>query len=276
MSPLDLRRVVDQAVQLHRLARMKREALEAMGVPGGAADRAGLAANFERALASLWVAFQPIVSASRRTVYGYEGLLRTREATLSEPQQVLDAAEQLDSLGRVGRAVRRSAAAAVREADGHPTLFVNLHPTDLYDPELVDERSPLVAIAESVVLEITERAALASVDDTRARVAELRRLGFRIAIDDLGAGYSGLNSFALLEPEVVKLDMGLIRDIDTSPVKRKVVGSMTSLCKDMGMLVVAEGVETADERDTLVALGCDLLQGFLFARPGLPFPSVRL
>lgn len=98
-------------------------------------------------------------------------------------------------------------------------------------------------------------------------------MGFRIAIDDLGAGYAGLTSFATLEPELVKLDMSLVRDIDKNPMKEKLVRSMTALCKDLGMLVVAEGVETTRERDLLVELGCDLLQGFLLGRPAPAFEA---
>jgi EAL domain-containing protein (putative c-di-GMP-specific phosphodiesterase class I) len=154
------------------------------------------------------------------------------------------------------------------------TLFVNLHPEDLLDPHLVHAGSALSRLAESVVLEVTERASLGRVDGVRRKVAELREVGFRIAIDDLGAGYAGLTSFAQLEPEIVKLDMTLIRDIDTSPMKQKLVSSMTALCKEMGMLVVAEGIETAAERDSVIDLGCDLLQGYLFARPGRPFPGI--
>jgi EAL domain-containing protein (putative c-di-GMP-specific phosphodiesterase class I) len=101
----------------------------------------------------------------------------------------------------------------------------------------------------------------------------LRAVGFRIAIDDLGAGYAGLTSFALLEPEIVKIDMTLTRGIDQSPVKQKLVRSMSTLCREMGMTIVTEGVETRDERDTLLAIGCDLLQGYLFARPAKGFPK---
>jgi EAL domain-containing protein (putative c-di-GMP-specific phosphodiesterase class I) len=140
------------------------------------------------------------------------------------------------------------------------------------DPDLVAPESALASIAGSVVLEITERASLDNVENVRSRVRTLRELGFRIAIDDLGAGYAGLTSFALLEPDIVKLDMGLIRRIDIKPVQQKLVRSMTSVCKDMGLLVVAEGIETVEERETVIDLGCDLLQGFLFARPGPPFP----
>jgi len=95
-----------------------------------------------------------------------------------------------------------------------------------------------------------------------------------VAIDDLGAGYAGLSYFAQLTPEVVKIDIALVRDIHKEPVKRKLVGSLTSVCKELGMLVVAEGVETAAERDVVAELGCDLQQGYLFAKPGPPFPPV--
>jgi len=125
------------------------------------------------------------------------------------------------------------------------------------------------------VLEITERASLDQVKDVRARVAALREMGFRIAVDDLGAGYAGLTSFALLEPEIVKLDMTLVRDVHLSSTKQKLVRSMTQLAHDMGMMVVGEGVETVEERDSLIHLGCDLLQGFLFAKPNVAFPTVK-
>jgi EAL domain-containing protein (putative c-di-GMP-specific phosphodiesterase class I) len=152
-------------------------------------------------------------------------------------------------------------------------FFVNLHSRDLLDDSLFSAKSPLSAIASRVILEITERASLDEVKDARQKIAELRRMGFRIAIDDLGAGYAGLTSFATLEPEFVKLDMSLIREVDKSRTKEKLVYSMASLCKDLGMTVVAEGVETAAEREVVVAVGCDLLQGYLFAKPGKPFPD---
>jgi EAL domain-containing protein (putative c-di-GMP-specific phosphodiesterase class I) len=113
------------------------------------------------------------------------------------------------------------------------------------------------------------------IPEVQGKVAQLRDLGFRIALDDLGAGYAGLTSFTQLEPEFVKLDMSLIRDVHTTPMKQKIVRSMVSLCHDLGKLVVAEGIETTAERDFLIDLGCDLLQGYLFARPGRPFPALN-
>jgi EAL domain-containing protein (putative c-di-GMP-specific phosphodiesterase class I) len=133
---------------------------------------------------------------------------------------------------------------------------------------------PLAARASEVVLEITERASLEGIPDFRSRILNLRDLGYRIAVDDLGAGYAGLNTFAALEPDVVKLDMTLVRNADSEPVKRKLIGSMATLCRDLGIQVVAEGIETKAERDTVVDLGCDLLQGFFIGRPGpLPVPG---
>ena len=102
----------------------------------------------------------------------------------------------------------------------------------------------------------------------RSRIRALKDMGFRIAIDDLGAGYAGLTSFAVLEPHVVKLDMSLVRGVDREPLKRRLIGSMTRVCKESGILVVAEGVETTAEHDAVVELGCDLVQGFLIGRPG--------
>ncbi|MCC6897843.1 MAG: EAL domain-containing protein, partial [Polyangiaceae bacterium] len=206
--------------------------------------------------------------------FGHEALLRSREQSLPHPGAVIDAAERLDALDVLGRAIRARAAEPVVDSSACGLLFVNLHGRDLVAPTLTSDDAPLSRIADRVVLEITERAALDEVGDVRSKIARLREMGFRIAVDDLGAGYAGLTSFAQLEPEVVKLDMSLIRGIDQSPTKQKVVRSMTALSRDMGMLVVAEGVETVRECETLLEIGCDLLQGFLFARPSPPFPGI--
>ena len=272
VSPDELSSTTERAARLYRLAQAKREALEISGRGQMAADRAGLEANFERALLGLWMAYQPVVRMSDRTVFGYEALLRSNEPSLPGPAEVLDAAERLGELSRLGSVVRERSLGPILERDDQCCLLVNLHPQDLFDENLIDRTSSLAKIADRVVLEITERAALSDINSTRERVAALRELGFRIAVDDLGAGYAGLSSFALLEPEVVKLDMSLVRDIDSNFTKQKLVASMTKLCQEMGMLVIAEGVETWAEFDQLRRLGCDLFQGYLFARPARPFP----
>jgi EAL domain-containing protein (putative c-di-GMP-specific phosphodiesterase class I) len=274
-SPTALAEVVEKASRLHRMARVKEEAQAILALDQAPShDLKELRRSFDRCMEHLWVAFQPIVDAKTREIYGYEALMRSREPSLPHPGAVLDAAETLKLLDQLGQRVRRLTGAAIPQAPGHPSIFVNLHVRDLIDPTLTSADSPLLPYAHQVVLEVTERASLAEVKDVRQRVLELRAAGFRIAVDDLGAGYAGLTSFALLEPEIVKLDMSLIRDVHISPTKRKVVRSMTNLARDMGMLVVAEGIECAEERDAVVELGCDFLQGFLLARPAPPFPEV--
>jgi len=275
--PMDaLERVLDKAVHLHRMAQLRQRASELLGqATVHAADRAGLESSLSRCLQTLWMAMHPILNARSREVFGYEALLRSGEPSLPHPGAVIEAAERLGQLDTLGRIVRERASQPFMASGCKAHLFVNLHVTDLLDPELLSPYSPLARMASQVVLEITERSSLDRVPDVRSRIAALREIGYRIAVDDLGAGYAGLTSFALLEPDFVKLDMSLVRGIDSNVTKQKVVRSMTSLCREMGMKVVAEGVETPAECDTLVALDCALLQGFLFAKPGKPFPEVQ-
>ena len=266
---------VARANLLHRMARVKREALDLVSGGGlGTSDRAGLEASFDRALSTMWMAYQPIVRVSDHAAHGYEALMRSDEKTLPHPGAVLDAAERLNRMPDVGRHVRTLAPEPMASCDPSALLFLNLHASDLMDDTLTASDTPLAAMARRVVLEITERASLDEVGDVRHRIARLREMGFRMAVDDLGAGYAGLTSFASIEPEFVKIDMSLIRGVDANTTKQKLVRSVVSLCSDLGMQVVAEGVETVSERDALVSLGCDLLQGFLLARPGRPFPTL--
>jgi EAL domain-containing protein (putative c-di-GMP-specific phosphodiesterase class I) len=266
---------VERASTLHSIARTKRDALKLLGASATqAGDRAGLEAGFTRSLETMWMAFQPIVDAGAREIFAYEALMRTAEPSMPNPGIVLAAAERLGRLTDIGRRVRSLSAAAFRSAPSASLLFVNLHTRDLLDPELFDPTSALATMAGRVVLEITERASLDDVPDVVERVQKLRTMGFRVAIDDLGAGYAGLSSFVALEPDFVKLDMSLVRDVHKSSVRTRLVGSLTGLCKDLGMRVLAEGIETVEERDAVRALGCDLLQGYYFAKPGRPFPEL--
>ncbi len=269
LKPVDADKLVatiDKAILLYRMAQIRRDVVTVVRHK----DQLALHTNFKSALDTLWMAFQPIARADG-SLYGYEALLRSREPALPDPGAVLRAAEQLDRLDDVGRTVRERASAAFAAAPADACLFVNLHARDLMDPMLTSSAAPLSKIAHRVVLEITERAPLSQIRDVRGRIAELRAMGFRIAVDDLGAGYAGLGSFALLEPDVVKLDMALVRDVHRNPMKKRLVESMASFCRDMGIMVVGEGVETAEERSTLIDVGCDLLQGFLLGKPA-PLP----
>jgi|GEM_PF-427485 EAL domain-containing protein (putative c-di-GMP-specific phosphodiesterase class I)/ActR/RegA family two-component response regulator len=271
--PATLVDVVGRARDLHMMASFKREALSVLELPNRAlGDRAGLEVRLSSALDSLWVAYQPIVAFEHRQVLAYEALVRNEEPTLRSPLDLFDAAERLGRLHEVARRIRSRVAADARGLPEGVLLFVNVHPEDLNDFDLFSPSSALSEIANRVVLELTERASLDRVAGLQTRIGKLRELGFRIALDDLGAGYAGLSSFTLLQPDYVKLDASLIRSVDASPQKRSIVRAMLQLAAgDLNLKAICEGVETAAERDTLVALGGDLLQGYLFARPNRGF-----
>ncbi len=274
MKPVDgkdLAEVVTRASHHHRLAMVRREAGEELdGKLLG--DRAAVEAHFASGLEKMWLAMQPVLSWTKRKVFAYEALLRTDEPTLRNPIDFLDAAERLGRTAELGRFIRARIAERLPELPEGVNMFVNLTPADLVDEGLCGGTDPLTPSASRIVLEVTERAALDQVKGLGEGVRRLRQLGYRIALDDLGAGYAGLSSFALLEPEIVKVDMSLIRGINDSAMKQKLFRSFTTLCRDLETDIVAEGVETVGERDCLNGLGGDLYQGYLFARPGRGFP----
>jgi EAL domain-containing protein (putative c-di-GMP-specific phosphodiesterase class I) len=264
-----LTEIMERAVRLGSLARLKREALLRLGLGQLVGDRAGLESAFARTLAAVRLECQPIVHAEDGRLHAYEALVRSDEPVFPSPSVLLGAAEALGRLTELGAAIRGAAARLLESnvlADDL-LLFVNLHPHDLADDGLVDPEAPLTRFAPRVVLEITERARLDDVTRITERMRQLRALGYRIALDDLGAGYAGLTSFTALSPDVVKLDMGLVRGLDQDLMKQKLVGSMTRLCRELGILVVAEGIETEAEHAAALAARCDLLQGYLFGRP---------
>lgn len=224
-------------------------------------------AAFEEALGALWIAYQPIFRADGQTVFGCEALLRSSDLRISAPAGMLEAAEQLGEIHKLGRIVRAHAAAPFLAQPDGPVLFVNLHSTDLLDDELYSASSPLAQIASRVVLEITERAPLDNIDDLVARTAKLRSMGYRLAIDDLGAGYAAMWIVAMLEPEIVKLDMSLVRNVHENRTKSHIVRHLVGMAHDSSALVVAEGIETEREKQALIELGCDFLQGYLLGRP---------
>ncbi len=276
IQPDELRDVTAYAVRMHRLGHLREQALRATQRPAQASDRAGLEAGFESALDLLWMAFQPIVSWKEHNVFAYEALVRSSEPSLPHPGALFDAAERLGKLHELGRKIRQRVVEASPELPENVLLFVNLHPRDLLDEELYEPSAPLSTMANRVVLEITERAPLDDMGDLRSRLQALRDLGFRFALDDLGTGYAGLSGFTVLDPWVVKLDISLVRDVHLEATKLSVIKAMVNLCRDLRITVISEGIESPEERDALVDVGCDLLQGFLFAKPvkGFTQPSL--
>jgi DNA-binding NtrC family response regulator/nitrogen-specific signal transduction histidine kinase len=239
-------------------------------------DLRGTEELFEKALASLYMVYQPIVRGEDHSIYGYEALLRCAEPRLQSPLKLLAVAEILGRVEDIGRAVRSSVASTMQiHRERLEAIFVNLHPRELDSGLLGDSMDPLFSLAPRVILEITERASLQSGARLSEELNRAREIGYRVAVDDLGEGYAGLTSLVLLQPDIVKIDMSLIRNLHQAPLQIDIVDAIIDMAHRSGIVVVGEGVEIKEERDVLVALGCDLLQGYYIGRPAEPFSTVN-
>lgn len=258
---------VSRAVRLKQVAKLRKMALGLLeqDVEAAAQDRRK-EAQLRRAIDALFMVYQPIVSVGRERIVGYEALVRSEEPGLADPGTLFAAADRYNMLEQLRGQIRKCCVPPFVRQPGS-TLFLNLHAQDLADENLCLEDAPLSGIAERVILEVPEQASLQHLEDNEEHITRLRDMGFRIAIDDIGAGYAGLSSFAMLEPDIVKLDRSLVHNVEASPIKHKLIRSLTNLCNDLNIEVIAEGVETVAERDALLSLGCDLFQGYLFSRP---------
>ena len=272
--PGSLETAVARAVARHRLSVLRRQDLERL--TAAAAQSTGVDDDtLTASMTQLWMAYQPLVRWTTRETFGYEALVRSKHPTLGRPDQIISAAEQLGRLPELGLLIRHMVVQNTENLSPELAVFVNLHPSDLLDDSLIDGSSPFVMHSARFVLEITERAHLDDIPDARGRVGALRLCGFRIAIDDLGAGHAGLASISQLEPDIVKLDMSLVRNVQNEPIKARLVRSIVGSCREMGFEIIAEGVENIAERDALAGIGCDLMQGYLFAHPAAGFPDAK-
>ncbi len=232
-----------------------------------------LSLSLDRSLGQLWLAFQPILDARTREIRGYEALVRSDHAELNGPERLLAAVRQLGRENELAHSVRNLVAKSIESAPADAMIFVNANPSDLCDPQMLDGSEALARHAERIVIEITERESLGTIDDFESRIVQLRSHGYRIAVDDVGSGYSGLGSVALILPDMVKIDMELVRGADRSPTKQCLIRAMVDMCRDLNIKTIAEGVETQQECSVVVDAGCDYLQGFLFAAGARTFAT---
>jgi len=228
-----------------------------------------------RASISIHAVFQPIVSLVHGRVAAYEGLSRPSDGA-GNPLEIVDVVESARDAGPEAEAeldamaIRAISASALGLPSG-VMLFVNVSPATVLDhPEML---YPLADLACTVVLEVTERS---SVPDARWQAFTLaldilRWRGLLVAMDDCGAGYSGLNRLVALRPDFAKVDMALVRGVDRDSAKAQLVGALVSFARRAGIAVIAEGVETAAELHTLGELGVGYVQGFLLAKPAEGF-----
>jgi EAL domain-containing protein (putative c-di-GMP-specific phosphodiesterase class I)/GGDEF domain-containing protein len=216
----------------------------------------------------VYIDYHPIVVAETRKIFGYEALARGKMRALRSPEVMFDVAAEADLLWELSRLCRSRAIEGMGQRLAHgELLFLNVDPHDFTDPVFNAEFGGQVDDPSRVVIEITERTAIKDYPKFRERLAALRALGYRFAVDDAGSGYAGLGSIANLEPDFIKLDMSLITCIDTNFIKQNLVETMVRFANDQGAMVIAEGVERAEEFETVKSLGVHLVQGFYLHRP---------
>lgn len=213
----------------------------------------------------VYVDYHPIVVTETQEIYGYEALARGVMRSLRSPEVMFDVAAEADLVWELSRLCR------ARAIEGMDTrlqpgelLFLNVDPHDFNDPMFNEHE---VKYPERVVIEITERTAIKDYPKFRERLRLFREAGFRFAVDDAGSGYAGLGSIANLEPDYIKLDISLINGIDTNFIKQNLVETMVKFANDHGAMVIAEGVERAEEFKAVKELGVHLVQGFFLHRP---------
>lgn len=221
--------------------------------------------------------FQPIVDLREDTVHGYEALARGPAGTpYQDPLALFERAASSDLVFEVDRSCRQHALLAAKDLPRGAKLFVNVFPSSMYDPEFRGDAlarllERLRLSPERIVIEITEKYAIENYTLFMESLEELTRLGFSIAVDDIGAGYSGLEKIANLNPRYLKFDMQLVQDIDTSDIRREMARALKTFADRMGSTIIAEGIEREEELRALIDLGIEYGQGYLLGRPGEGF-----
>ncbi len=238
------------------------------------ACRDGQALNFP-----ISMAFQPVCDLQNRKVFAHEALVRgpQGESAGSLLQQV-----DADNLYAFDQACRIKAVEWGARLNLPGLLSINFMPNAVYQPETCI-RATLEAAArfgfplERIIFEVTEQEQVLDIEHLLRILYAYRKQGFKTAIDDFGSGYAGLNLLSDFQPDLLKLDMELIRGIDQDSVRQVLVDGTVQMCRRLGVEVIAEGVETREELAVLKGMGIQLFQGYLLARPGFEaLPEVDL
>lgn len=271
----------DANVRLERLVHNALEVALAESDSREADDAGRRKARLEQIIAAgdVRTLVHPIFRLSDLDIIGYEALSRGPEGSEFErPDKLFKIAYDADLVVKLERLCRRRAFEAAENLPEGRLLFINIEPDAVADPELRDIMFTTLlarsnARPEHIVFEITERSAITDFASFRATLEYLRTLGFRVAVDDGGAGYGSLQCLAEVHPEWLKIDISLVRDIDTDDVRRSLVTSIVTFAERMGVKLVAEGIERPEQLMTLRKLGVEYGQGFLFCQPCEPYPE---
>lgn len=222
---------------------------------------------------SLNAVFQPIYATDKCELYGYEALIRgPSDSALASPQMLFDTALECGLLSQLELVCRKISIARFADLELTGMLFLNVSPmiflqTDHPHGKTLSYVKDSGLLPEQVVIELSEKYPIDSPSVLQKALMHYRDLGFRIAVDDLGAGYAGLKLWSQVKPDFVKIDYYFINQLHVDPVKREFVKSILNLGEKINARVIAEGIETEQEFEQLQDLGINFGQGFLFARP---------
>jgi EAL domain-containing protein (putative c-di-GMP-specific phosphodiesterase class I) len=219
------------------------------------------------------MAFQPIVDIETGRAFAYEALVRTPEGGAAAEVLRHVTPENRYAFDQSCRVKAIELAARAGLIGTGARLSINFLPNAVYSPKACIRLTLATARAtqfptERLLFEFTENEPMLDPDHVADIVRTYAEMGFGTALDDFGAGHAGLSLLAKFQPEVIKLDMELIRGIDASMPRRVIVQNLVRMCRDLGIVLIAEGIETVGEYDTLRLLGLRYFQGFLFARAG--------
>lgn len=228
--------------------------------------------------------YQPIVSLDNGSIFGYEALSRiTLRGCTINIEELFAMAASKKKLWQLERLCRETAIKNAKSKPMHSKLFINVDSNIIHDPEMktgftYEKLKEYKLNPEEIVFEITEQNAVKSMELFKESIEHYRNQNFNIAVDDFGTAYSGLKRVCSLHPEYIKIDMSLIRDIDKDPLKKSAVASTIDFCRDNGIKVIAEGIETKEELKTLAVLGADYGQGYFLGHPHYEFqtPSTEI
>lgn len=220
--------------------------------------------------------YQPVIDLKAASVLGYEALSRVVGEHFQSVDALFRAAQSSNTLWRLERLCREQALSGA-QIPSDALLFMNVEPETIFDPHFRSDRTmQLLEKAglspERVVLEVTEHSEVNDFTAFRQTLSYFRSRGFRLAIDDMGSAYAGLQSVAEIQPEFLKVDISLVRNVDSQPLKRELIATMERFSKSVGIELIAEGIERPEELSTLLEIGVPYGQGFLFARPDCPLP----
>ncbi|QGP92337.1 EAL domain protein [Neomoorella glycerini] len=226
--------------------------------------------------------YQPVVYLPTGEVFGYEALTRGPEGSyFASPLNLFNFAVKNGSLYLLERIARQLAIQNAPILPSHGRLFLNINPSVIDDPlfrrgETIKLLTSLGLSPQQIVFELTERTSIENFSSFAKTLDHYRSQGYLIAIDDAGAGYSSLQAVAELQPDFIKIDLSLVKNIHLSPIKRALVETFLIFANKIGASIIAEGIETEAELATLAELGVPYGQGFFIARPSYPAPTINI